>query len=102
LLVNMEKLLDLNELMIKHILKVMLMNNKPIMKQFTYTGLDSSIYKAYINRVFTHTTHGGAPRREVIAWQLFSKKFPSDKVVTYKNLSENELQLLNSEIIQQS
>ncbi|CAG8745377.1 13134_t:CDS:1, partial [Cetraspora pellucida] len=61
----------------------------------------SPIYKAYINRVFTHTTHGEAPRREVIAQQLFLKKFPLDKAVTYKNLSENELQLLDSEIIQQ-
>ncbi|CAG8795430.1 9311_t:CDS:2, partial [Gigaspora rosea] len=63
---------------------------------------DRPIYKAYINRVFTHTTHGGAPRREVIARELFPEKFSSDKAVKYKLLSENELQLLDSEIIRQS
>ncbi|CAG8820928.1 4221_t:CDS:1, partial [Cetraspora pellucida] len=40
-------------------------------------------------------------RREVIAQQLFPKKFPLNKAVIYKNLSENELQLLDNEIIQQ-
>ncbi|CAG8852963.1 9877_t:CDS:1, partial [Gigaspora margarita] len=39
-------------------------DNQSITKRYTCTGLDRPIYKAYINRVFTHTTHGGAPKRE--------------------------------------
>ncbi|CAG8555659.1 2764_t:CDS:1, partial [Scutellospora calospora] len=60
------------------------------------------IYKAYINQVFTYITHSRVLRREVIAREFFSKKFPLNKAVKYKKLSENELQLLDSEIIQQS
>ncbi|CAG8675610.1 4751_t:CDS:2, partial [Dentiscutata heterogama] len=56
-----------------------LKDNQPTTKRYACTGLDSPIYKAYINRVFIHTTHGGAPRREVVAQELFPKKFPPDK-----------------------
>ncbi|KAF0519119.1 hypothetical protein F8M41_016637 [Gigaspora margarita] len=77
-------------------------NYQSITKQYTCTGLNRPIYKAYINRVFTHTTHDGAFKREVIAQKLFSEKFSSNKAIKYKQLSENELQLLDSKIIQQS
>ncbi|CAG8789520.1 1304_t:CDS:2, partial [Dentiscutata erythropus] len=56
-----------------------LKENQPITKRYTCTKLDSPIYKAYINQVFAHTTYSGAPRREVIARELFSKKFSLDK-----------------------
>ncbi|CAG8854684.1 28466_t:CDS:1, partial [Gigaspora margarita] len=79
-----------------------LKDNQPATKRYTCTGLDSPIYKAYINRVFTCTTHGGAPRREVIARELFLNKFSSNKAVKYRKLSKNELQLLDSKIIRQS
>ncbi|CAG8846952.1 9405_t:CDS:1, partial [Gigaspora margarita] len=71
-------------------------------KQYPCTGLDNPIYKAYINRVFTHTTHGGAPRRDIVAQKLFPEKFPSNKAVKYKILTEEELQSLDNEIIRQS
>ncbi|CAG8806340.1 8800_t:CDS:1, partial [Gigaspora rosea] len=61
----------------------------------------NSIYKAYINRVFTHTTHGGAPRRDIVARELFPEKCPLDKTVKYKKLTKEELQLLDNEMIQQ-
>ncbi|CAG8742369.1 14708_t:CDS:2, partial [Racocetra fulgida] len=72
-----------------------LKDNQPTTKRYTCTGLDSPIYKAYINQVFTHTTH-------VVAQELFPKKFPPNKAVIYKKLSENDLQLLDKEIIRQS
>ncbi|CAG8774700.1 45195_t:CDS:2, partial [Gigaspora margarita] len=74
--------------------------NTSVMKWFSCNGLDSAIHKAYISCVFIHTTHGGAPRRDIIARDLFLTKFPFDKPVKYKNLSKEELQLLDKELIQ--
>ncbi|CAG8732579.1 28890_t:CDS:2 [Dentiscutata erythropus] len=76
--------------------------NKPIIKRFPCNRLDNAIHKAYISRVFTHTTHGGAPRRDIVARDLFPTKFSSDKPVKYKKLSEKELQLLDKKLIRQS
>ncbi|CAG8840102.1 37797_t:CDS:1 [Gigaspora margarita] len=65
--------------------------NKPVIKWFSCNGLDNAIHKAYISRVFTHTTHSGAPRRDTVVKELFSTKFSFDKPIKYKNLSEEEL-----------
>ncbi|CAG8544112.1 9764_t:CDS:2 [Dentiscutata heterogama] len=89
--------------MVKYTKERLLKN--PMIVHISNCGLEitySPIYKAYINQVFTHTTHGGAPRREVVAQELFPKKFLLDKAVIYKKLSKNDLQLLDKEIIQQS
>ncbi|CAG8847138.1 24091_t:CDS:2, partial [Gigaspora margarita] len=43
-----------------------------------------------------------SPRRDIIVRELFSEKFPSNKAVKYKELSEKELQILDNEIIRQS
>ncbi|CAG8845439.1 24564_t:CDS:2, partial [Gigaspora margarita] len=56
---------------------------------------DEAYFKSHID-VFTHTSHNGAFRREVIARELFPKKFLSNKAIKYKQLSENELQLLDN------
>ncbi|CAG8785686.1 15900_t:CDS:1, partial [Cetraspora pellucida] len=73
--------------------------NEPIIKQFPCNKLDNAIHKVYISRVFTHTTYSGAPRRDIVAKDLFLTKFSSDKPVKYKKLSEEELQLLDKELI---
>ncbi|CAG8470542.1 8794_t:CDS:2 [Dentiscutata erythropus] len=89
--------------MVKYTRECLLKN--PMIVHISDCGLQATyrpIYKAYINQVFTHTTHGSAPRREVIAQELFLEKFSSNKAIKYKQLSENELQLLDSEIICQS
>ncbi|CAG8820911.1 15584_t:CDS:2, partial [Racocetra persica] len=64
--------------------------------------LNNLAHKAYISCVITHTTHEGAPRRDIIARTLFLTKFTSDKPVKYKKLSEEELQLLDEELIHKS
>ncbi|KAF0492584.1 hypothetical protein F8M41_021605 [Gigaspora margarita] len=74
-------------------------NNQPVMKQFPCTGLNNSEHKAYISHVITYTTHGRAPRKDIVARNLFSTKFTSNKPVVYKKLSEEELNLLDEELI---
>ncbi|CAG8795336.1 10774_t:CDS:2, partial [Gigaspora margarita] len=96
-----EKKLSLSELMMNLIWKAILIMGANF-KMYSCTRLDNSIYKAYINRVFTYTTYGGAPRRDIVARELFPEKFPSNKTVKYKNLTKKKLQLLDSEIIRQS
>ncbi|CAG8706977.1 6278_t:CDS:1 [Gigaspora margarita] len=73
--------------------------NKPIVKWFSCNGLDNDVHKAYISHVFTHTTHGRASRRDIIARNLFPIKFSSNKPIKYNKFSEEELQLLDKELI---
>ncbi|CAG8837586.1 30380_t:CDS:1, partial [Gigaspora margarita] len=64
--------------------------NEPIVKWIPCNGLDNNIHKAYISHVFTYTTHNRAPRRDIIARNLFPIKFYSNKPIKYNKLSKED------------
>jgi hypothetical protein len=66
-------------------------------QQISCVGLKDEEHLKYLQRISGIVHYGGAPRVEVLARELFSKKF--DKKFSWKRLTNNEKVKLENELV---